>query len=195
MNNIKTYNSFINENSEEREISEEEAELINKKLEENLKRYQNLTIEIRVEQMKLQQKLDGQHKELNEIMDEVHDQMKELNISTKKSDKVIAKLVKQYEKTSSMSYKKLWEKALNELNEENQKILMNIQETSKVRHNIQEQFRIKVTEGISQVGNYVTGKFKEFLRNSKLKLQKVLQALDKQIKRKDDKVKALERLL
>jgi DNA-binding ferritin-like protein len=200
MRNIKNYNKFLFEKREEDEnedhgLSDAEVEAINRNLEENLKRYQSLTIEIRTEQMKLQEKLDSQHKELNEIMDDVRDQMKTLNISTKKSDKVVAKLVKQYEKSSSMSYKKLWEKALEALNEENQKILINIQETSKVKHNIQEQFRIKVNERLSDVGNYVTAKFKEFLRNSKIKMKKILKSLHSQIKSRDNAAKALDRLL
>lgn len=198
MHIIKPYSRFIKENlddTEENSMSEEEAEALNKKLEENLKKYQDLTVEIRIEQLKLQSKLDNQHKELNVIFNEIHEQMKELNISTKKSDKVVAKLVKQYEKSSSMSYKKLWDKALEELNEENQQVLLHIQETSKVKHNIQEQFRIKVNEKFSDIGKYITGKFEEFLENSKIKLQSLLKTLNLKIKNRNSAINALDKLL
>lgn len=196
----KDFKNFLNEREEEEVpdhgLSDEEAKALNRRLEDNLTEYQRVSLEIRKEQTELQKKLDDKHNELNVISYEIHDQMKILNVSTKKSDKVVAKLIRQYEKSSSMSYKKLWDKALESLNEENKKVLMNIQETSKVKHNIQEQFRIKVGESVaSNVKDYITSKVKTFLKKAHSKMKMLTKNLKSIVKEKDKATDALSKLL
>ena len=183
------------EADEETEAESEEAQALNRALDKNMFEYQKLSSEIEKAEAELRESLEPKYERILEIKNEVHNQMRDLNLSTKKADKVVAKLVKQYEKSSSMSYKKLWDTALMKVNDETKKMLVEIQETSKVRHTIQEQFRMFLKESNQSYGEIVANKVVDFIKSAGNKLMTIFSRLRDSIMQRNDAIDALDKLL
>ncbi len=172
MKHVKLFETFLNEEASI-EVTTTKTIKLKKGIEEQIKMAAAMKKELAALIKEHEEKIRPIVLTLEKNEEEILDTLKKMNISQVKVDKTIAKVMFKKGRLSD-SYSKLWEEALKKVNENTQKVLLELQASRKKTNPDHWSLEYETSEGLKDVMNkgaeYLT-KAKEWFKTTWKKMK------------------------